>query len=235
MWGWGPAWPGKGWGPKGGWGWGKGWGKGYGPRKPRNPLPDDFNVAPTSRFLGEVSVFYKFQGYGFVTLDEKNLVPGDKVFVYWKNIRTNDRFPSLVKGMRVQFSLAIEEKNGVKTASATNVTMENGASVSVQDESDEKKTFVGGKMMRYQGVLKFFIPKRGYGYITVKEGYTYDVEGVPTEIRCELAEMNAGGAQPSYLKDVPVEFGIWQTPKGAFKAHNVTQPGGVPLAVSESV
>jgi len=34
---------------------------------------------------------------------------------------------------------------------------------------------------RYTGQLKFFIPKRGYGYIAIDDGFKYDIEGVPKE------------------------------------------------------
>ena len=51
--------------------------------------------------------------------------------------------------------------------------------------------------VRYTGTLKFFVPKRGYGYIKIDEGFQYDKEGVPEEIRVETAEMNAGGGRGS--------------------------------------
>lgn len=217
-----------GWG-KGGWGWG---GKGYGGSRPSKPpsntVPVEFEVPPTP-LTGVVTAYYKFQGYGFITLDQKGLVPTDKVFVLWKSITTPDRFPMLAKDMEVQFFLSKEEKRGVMTLAANNVTMKDGTPIMLQDSSDTKKTFVGGQRMRYTGMLKFFIPKRGYGYITIDDGFQYDMEGVPKEICIETAEMACGGQNPGYMKDLRVEFGIWQTKKGTFKGYNCTLPGGVPL------
>merc|ERR1711972_755152 len=83
--------------------------------------------------------------------------------------------------------------------------------------------------IRYTGTLKFYDPKRGFGYIQIDEGFQYDQEGVPKDIRVETAEVNAGGQNAAAAKEIKVEFGIWKTQKGAFKAYNMTAPGGNPL------
>mmetsp|Transcript_20999 Transcript_20999/g.55623 ORF Transcript_20999/g.55623 Transcript_20999/m.55623 type:complete len:247 (+) Transcript_20999:65-805(+) len=226
---------GKGWG----WGsWGKGDGKGWGASQnwskrpsgpPQNVVPDDFALDSSKVHTGTVSGYWKLKGYGFIDLDEKGVIPGDKAFVFWQSINSNDRFPMLVKDGKVQVTLETETKKGATTVKACNVSAVGGAPLSIQDESDGKKTFVGGQHLRYTGTLKFFIPKRGYGYLAIDDGFKYDVEGVPKEIRVEHSEVNCGGKNPGYMKDVVVEFGIWQTQKGAFKAYNMTAPGGTPL------
>jgi len=226
--------------PKGfgkGWGYGKGWGKGYGGGGKSKPqaVPDDFVADPAKVYEGTVTTYYKFQGYGFITPDTPGTVPGDKVFVFWKSIKTEDRYPSLTKDTKVQFNLAVVEKQGVKTVQAENVCAPGGGMIAVQDESDQKKSFVGGQSLRYTGKLKFFLPKQGFGYIKIDPGYQYEVEGVPEEIRVEAAEMNCGGGNPAYAADVQVEFGIWVTTRGAFKAYNVTLPGGKTLPAMESL
>eukprot|EP00428_Durinskia_dybowskii_P043099 CAMPEP_0170261356 /NCGR_PEP_ID=MMETSP0116_2-20130129/30559_1 /TAXON_ID=400756 /ORGANISM="Durinskia baltica, Strain CSIRO CS-38" /LENGTH=242 /DNA_ID=CAMNT_0010512421 /DNA_START=58 /DNA_END=786 /DNA_ORIENTATION=+ len=229
--------------PKGG-GWSKGWGKGYsggkgygggggkGANKPQ-ALPEGFEVDTAKKFVGTVDAYYRFSGYGFIIPEETGVLPGDKVFVYWKHIHTSDRYPSLVKDMQVEFTVAVVEKQGVKTLQAQNVSAVGGGLIAVQDTTDEKKTFVGGQNLRYTGTLKFFLAKQGYGYIKVDPGYQYDKEGVPEEIRVETTEMNCGGANPAQMEEMKVEFGIWLTRRGVFKAYNVTLPGGAPLPALE--
>merc|ERR1711971_281400 len=117
-----------------------------------------------------------------------------------------------------------DEKKGKTVVSATNVTMPGGSAVSVQDEADAKRTFVGGQNLRYTGNLKFYNPKKGFGYITIDDGFVYDGHTVPKDIRVERAEVNAGGKQPAEQKEIPVEFGIWKTNKGEYKAFNMTGP-----------
>jgi len=230
----------KGWGKGYGKGWGKGDGKGWGkdgggpPAKPQ-ALPDDFVVDTEKAYTGVVLVYYKFKGYGFITPDDTGALPTDKVFVHWKSITSGDRYPSLTKDMPVSFKVQKVEKQGVMTLQAQAITSPTGESISVQDESDDKKTFVGGKNLRYTGTLKFFVPKRGYGYIKIDPGFIYDKEGVPEEIRVETAEMNCGGGNPKYTTDLKVEFGIWVSKKGAFKGYNITLPGGGALEAEEDV
>lgn len=221
-----------GWGYKGGWG--KGWGKGGGKggAKPKT-APEDFSITPEQRFTGTCLNYYKFQGYGFLKLDQADLVPDDKVFAHWTSLKSSDRFPSINKDMQLSFSIEKVEKNGTFTLQATNVTLPDGSAIGLQDSDDQdKKTFVGGQNLRYTGTMKFYIPSRGYGYIAIDDGFQYgEGETVPKEIRSERAEMDAGGKNAGYMKDVAVEFGIWKTRKGAYKAYNVTLPGGVQLPV----
>lgn len=197
--------------------------------KPRG-VPADFKVNPKQKFTGTVASFFKLSGYGFITLDSKGVVPDDKLYVYWTGIKSADRFPHLTKDMKVQFSIEKEAKDGVTTLKASEVTQPGGTLISVQDEGDAKKEYVGGQNLRYTGTLKFYSPKNGYGYVQIDEGYDYGGEDVPKEIRVERAEVNAGGKQPGEMRDVQVEFGIWKTRKGAFKAYNMTAEGGTALA-----
>eukprot|EP00928_Gymnodinium_smaydae_P090336 TRINITY_DN74157_c0_g1_i1.p2 TRINITY_DN74157_c0_g1~~TRINITY_DN74157_c0_g1_i1.p2 ORF type:complete len:243 (+),score=70.22 TRINITY_DN74157_c0_g1_i1:110-838(+) len=229
-WGSWPMWWGKGWG-KGGWGYG---GRGPNRAPPKNTVDDSFAVTPDKRFEGVVSEYKKFQGYGFITPDDSGVFPGDKVFVHWEAIKSSDRFPSLVKDMKVQFSVEKVEKNGALTLKATNVTLPAGEPVALQDAADaEKKEFVGGMTARYTGNMKFFTQKQGFGYVAIDDGFQYGGEDVPKEIRVELAECNAGGANPKDMENTKVEFGIWKTKRGAYKAYNVTLPGGGPLPAAE--
>lgn len=208
---------------------GAGWASSTPSRSSQPQVPADFQLDKDARYTGEVSKYYKHEGYGFIVLDKKGVVPNDKVFVYWKNIQSDDRFPSLLDSMKVEFGLMLKkESDGRRTLAAKTVTLPGGAMVAVQDMKDAKKDFVGGQLLRYSGKLKFFDPARGFGYITLDDGYALDA-AVPKEICVETAEVNAGGKQPRFMEDTIVEFGIWKTLKGAYKAYNMTLPGGYPM------
>jgi len=213
-WAGGPAWTGKRWKAK----------------PPQNTVPDNFVLDEMKSYTGIVNFFAKYRGYGFITLDQKGVVPGDESFVFWKDIQSDDRCPMLDKEMQVQFKLGKTPKGNAFTISAKSVCLPGGARVAVQDALDADRTFVGGQYLRYTGKLKFYNAKRGFGWIAIDDGYAYDREGVPKEIRCERSEMNAGGAQAGYQKEVQVEFGIWVTHREQFKAYNVTLLGGAPLS-----
>jgi|EP00927_Polykrikos_kofoidii_P002043 cold shock CspA family protein len=198
-------------------------------KPPQNTVPANFPLDEARAYTGTVDAYGKLKGYGFITLDKKGVIPGDEAFVFWKDVQSDDRCPMLDKGMQVQFTLGKKERGGSFTIDAKNVRLPGGAKIAVQDALDAGKTFVGGQYLRYTGKLKFYNPKRGFGYIAIDDGYAYDREGVPKEIRCERSEMNAGGSQPGYQKDVQVEFGIWVTQREQFKGYNVTLLGGAPL------
>merc|ERR1719210_622559 len=60
------------------------------------------------------------------------------------------------------------------------------------------------------------------------EGYDVDAS-VPTQLRVDREEVNAGGQNPVFMENLAVEFGIYKTPKNQYKVYNMTLPGGHPL------
>jgi len=237
---------GKGWSPGGGKGWNKGWsqnwipggkwgGKGKGgggwTRKPPQTVPETFTINPEARFTGTVKFYRKFNGYGFVDLTQKGVVPEDSVYVHWRSIQTEDRFPHLVQGMQVELGImkVKDKRSNAWTLKAKALTMPGGTAVAVQDEMDAKnKQFVGGQHLRYTGHLQFFNPRRGFGWLTLDDGYAL-TEPVPKEMRVDLPEVNAGGRQPPWMRDIAVEFGIVKGRRGGYKGYNMTLPGGIPM------
>lgn len=196
------------------------------------PAPLDFQLDRQARYAGTVAAYWKWKGYGFIRPDEDSLVPDSWLFVHWSNIQSDDRYPSLVKGMRVEFGMMKwkEIRRNFTTLRAKYVTLEGGSMIAVQDDIDSaKKTFVGGQAARYTGTVKFYSPKGGYGYVRTDEVFGLD-PSVPTELRVEEQEVNAGGRKPNqWLDGLRVEFGIWITQQGKYQVYNMTLPDGVPI------
>jgi len=191
-----------------------------------------YQVDANARYIGTVSFYHKWKGYGFIDASQKGVIPGDKVFVHWRNLQSDDRFPILAKGIEVEFGLEVfrDWKHGnVATLRAKHVTMVGGINISVQDDLDaQEKSFVGGQHLRYTGTLKFFTPKHGFGYVVMDQGYDVD-PSVPSEIRVDREEVNAGGQNPVFMENLAVEFGIYKNLRGQYKVYNMTLPGGHPL------
>mmetsp|Transcript_59609 Transcript_59609/g.160629 ORF Transcript_59609/g.160629 Transcript_59609/m.160629 type:complete len:315 (+) Transcript_59609:822-1766(+) len=203
-------------------------------------VPDDFVVDEEKRHLGKISFFSKLRGYGFIEVPEEGLVPENRLFVHWKNIKSEDRFPFLTKDMEVQFGIAKQTElapKGQVTLRAKDVTLPSGEAVNLQEALDaEQKTFIGGQTARYTGTLRFFNPRISFGYIDLKpgtelEGYGGEGAPTPTEIRVERSEVNSGTQQPLGMQDVEVEFGLWKTSRDELKAYNMTLPEGRPLTM----
>jgi cold shock CspA family protein len=152
--------------------------------------------------------------------------------VFWKDIKSDDRFPSLNKDMQVEFALGKKKAGNRAQVFAKQVSLPGDQQVSVQDESDANKEFIGDQSSRYTGHLKFFSPKHGFGYIKIDEGQGID-DDVTNELRVETSEVNSGGRHPRHMKDMAVEFGIWKTKKDKHKAYNMTLPGGEPFSAEQ--
>jgi len=198
-------------------------------------VPADFEVDTETRRLGTVGFYSKLKGYGFIEMKDKGLVPEDRIFVQWRSIKSEDRFPFLTKDLEVEFVVAKWTGSGPKgevTLRANEVTMPGGAPVRLQDAIDaEKKVFIGSQDMRYSGTLKFYNARYGYGYITVDPKFVEADSNVPGDLRVERSEVNAGGQNPAAMQDIKVEFGIWKTSRDVPKAYNVTLAGGEPLTL----
>lgn len=203
-----------------------------GPKKPPQPLPQNFQFDANARYTGTVCFYAKWKGYGFITVKQQGVVPNETLFVHWRQVQSDDRFPFLVKDLEVEFGLMTWRDNVSKTAvtlRAKNVTMMGGMNIAIQDDLDsQQKAFIGGQHLRYTGTLKFFSPRHGFGYVVMDQGYDVDPT-VPSELRVEVTEVNAGGKQPVRMENLAVEFGIWRSQRGMFKVYNMTLPGGHPL------
>lgn len=204
------------------------------PQRPTRPpvfVPPTFQVDQSARYTGTVAFYAKWKGFGFIEVAQKGVVPNDQLFVHWKALQSDDRFPFLQKGMEVEFGLVMQRdwnRPGL-TLRARNVTLVGGMNIALQDDIDsQEKQFVGGQHLRYTGTLKFFTPRHGFGYVVMDQGYDVDAS-VPSELRVETAEVNAGGKQPRFMENLAVEFGIWRDMKGLYKVYNMTLPGGHPL------
>jgi cold shock CspA family protein len=176
-------------------------------------------------------MYHKWKGFGFIEVAQKGIVPNDRLFVHWKQLQSDDRFPFLQKDMEVEFGLSVQREffRGTQTVKAKEVSMVGGMSIVLQDDLDAaEKEFVGGQHLRYTGTLKFFTPRHGFGYVVMDQGYDVD-PAVPSELRVETSEVNSGGKEPRFMQNLAVEFGIWKTLRGGYKVYNMTLPGGHPL------
>lgn len=199
----------------------------WGQKTLASEVATDFEVDRDARYTGTVKSYYKWGGYGFIEPAQSGLVPNDKLYVHWSNIQTDDRVPMLVKDMQVEFGLMKYKVGSKTTLRAKGVTMPGGTLVAVLDEADAKnKEFVGDQSVRYTGTLKFYDPRRGYGYVIMDDGYDLP-EPVPKELKVLESEVNCGGKAPrKKMEKMQVEFSIWKNRKGEKAVYNMTLPGG---------
>mmetsp|Transcript_3975 Transcript_3975/g.10768 ORF Transcript_3975/g.10768 Transcript_3975/m.10768 type:complete len:371 (-) Transcript_3975:82-1194(-) len=213
---------------------GDSWGANRPDGQKETPLPDGQRVDKTVRYLGKVTKYIKWSGYGWIELNDKGVLPGDKIFCFHKSLQSEDRFPFLVQDMEVELSLHPYGKTsapGKIFVRAKNVSLPGGRPVAIQDQVDaEKKNFVGGQHLRYTGTLEWYSNQKKFGYVKMDDGFDLGGEPVPKDLKVENAEVNSGGKEiPGKMKDLHVEFSIWKTQKGDYRVYNMTLPGMTPI------
>merc|ERR1712232_522765 len=105
-------------------------------KKVSNAISKDFDIDKEARYTGTVVSYHKMKGCGFIKADDEDLVK-ENLFVYWKSIKSDDRFPSLQKDMKIEFGLAKKKNmNGKWSLCAKQVTLPGGSNIAVQDEVD---------------------------------------------------------------------------------------------------
>lgn len=131
------------------------------------------------------------------------------------------------KGLAVEFNLEKIKREGKWQVRATNCSNLGGESISLQDEIDDKREFVGEKSLRFLGNVKFYDFNQGFGYVCLQEGYDID-DAVPDEFRIDRAEIATGedGTLARLCPGMEIEFGIFKTKKDKYACYHVTMPGG---------
>jgi len=186
--------------------------------------PVDFKVDEKKTHKGECVYFNKRGGYGFIKPDASNVAPDDKVMVFWKELKTDDRWPYMHKGMKCEFKLSkfVPKSNNGAIIKARDVTAPGGKKVALLDELEEKFEYVHSRTTRFTGEVKFYNIGQGAGYVTIDDGYA-GVEQVPKDIRVVRNEINGSGGLRKGLK---VEFGIKKNAQDKYSIYSLTMPGG---------
>jgi len=162
--------------------------------------------------LGTVASFKKQRGFGYIKPDKSHL--GDKVSCHWRTIKSTEKWPMLVEGMRVAFKAAKDEKKvgGWKT---TEVYTEDGKEISIKDtvillENGEK----------YRGECTSWNKVKGEGLIKPHE------EGPWLKKRLKVlrSDIDPDAGTSFISKGQQVQFQVTKE-KSLYRAVNVILPG----------
>jgi len=162
--------------------------------------------------LGTVTSFKKQRGVGFIKPDKSHL--GDKVSCHWKTIKSTEKWPTLVEGMRVAFKAAKDEKKqgGWKT---TEVYNKDGKDISTKDtiillENGEE----------YRGECTSWNKVKGEGLIKPHEEGPW----LKKRLRVLQSDIDPDAAATFLSKGQQVQFQVTKE-KSVFRAVNVILPG----------
>lgn len=168
-------------------------------------------------YKGTVKSFKKQRGFGHIQPDPGTNI-GSTVFVHWKAIKTNDKWPTLPEGMRVSFRAKKDEMD-MSRWKATEVFSENGDQIS---SKDGRTLFQDGK--KWVGVCKNYNRGAGEGLIEAEGSVPWGTKG----LKVLRSEIDCVYDPPVLTPNTRVEFQV--THEGSeYLAVNVTQPGGAKI------
>jgi len=135
---------------------------------------------------------------------------------------------ALIRGQDSNCNCHIFVELMMKAARSTQETFYSEARDYWKDDLDaQKMAVVAGLDVPCRGTLRFYDPDRREGYISHILGRAS--EPIPEELLVEEADISTGAEWPRAMRDIGVEFSIWKTPMGIFKARNMMLPRHVPL------
>jgi len=172
--------------------------------------------------LGTVKSFNKQRGFGHIEPDDTSDF-GDKVSCHWKSIKSSDKWPTLVKGMRVAFR-AEEDKKKANCWKTTEVYSEEGDEIKL----DEEVTLLNkGKL--YKGVCKTYNKSKGTGFIKPDGKGPWKAAGV----KVQRSDIEGNGGTPSLKQGQRVQFQLTKE-KAGYRAVNVAIQGAKKAAAKSA-
>jgi len=173
-------------------------------------------------FLGTVESFNKQRGFGQIKPDDKSKF-GNKVACHWKSIKSSDKWPTLVKGMRVAFQ-AEEDKKKANCWKTTEVYAEDGNEIKI-----EEKVSLLNKGKLYKGACKSYNKSKGTGLIKPDGKGPWNKSAV--QVRRSDIEVESG--TPSLKQGQRVQFQLTKE-KAGYRALNVTILGAKKAAAKST-
>merc|ERR1719169_55790 len=199
-------------------------------------------IDETVRYQGTVFAYLKRRGFGRIIPDGKTEEDKDDlVFVHWKQIQSDDAWPSLNDGQKVEYYLGkkANPRDPKKAVFAAKVTLEGGISVSQADTRD-----FPSRTNRFVGVVEFFDRRKGFGFIKPKEDFNFeetdfaaDKKGTIYVCREDINTADDVETSPSLKDKAEVEFALYKTTNedGSIRwaAGDVTNVGGAALTADD--
>lgn len=175
------------------------------------------------RVTGAVTKYMSRQGFGFISMDGGTTEEDERLFFHWKAIVSDQRWPKVSEGTKVEFFLGTQQ-DGRKFAA--HVTAPGGDKL-----TEQKKDF--GDKPRHSGSVKFFDKKKGFGFVECKD----DIEDFDLKKGDELfvgrEEICSDDNPPVLRNGMVVEFYPMKTDKGIHCAE-VSGPNGEKISIPRS-
>lgn len=172
------------------------------------------------RLSGEVTKYMSRQGFGFINMDDSSSEEDERLFFHWKAIVSDERWPKVSEGTRVEFYLGTQQ-DGRKFASHVTGPNEENLNLKKKDLADKP---------RHTGHVKFFDKKKGFGFVETKEEIEEHGLKKGDELFVGREEICSDDNPPVLRNGMVVEFYACRTEKGIACAE-VSGIGGEKISI----
>lgn len=191
-------------------------------------------IDESKRYTGTVNRYNSKRGFGTIDPDDKiaNYPPKKELFVHWKDIQSNDDWPTLKEGMSVSFYLGQREGNDDPNQKyfAASVTNADGSEITVDEEDGQEKTWLD-RDGRFSGTVSKFFLGKGFGFITLSEDVTLGGKTIKSgDIYVSRECIQTTQTPPALMPGSTVQFTIYKTKRG-YAAGDVTDENGDSIEV----
>lgn len=183
----------------------------------------ELTVDESTRFTGTVKDYNRRRGFGYILPDGEEDKRENRVFVHWKQIQSDDTWPSLENDQKVEYYKAKKNRGRQKDKPvAAKVSLPGGANVS----ASAGRTYLDASQ-RFKGVVKYWNVEKGFGFIKIESDISVGGTDFPADkdVYVPIDEIVTDDEPPALKLKDEVEFSVYKTEKGS-GASKVTQVGG---------
>lgn len=183
----------------------------------------ELEIDESTRLTGTVKDYNRRRGFGYILPDGSDDKRENRIFVHWKQIQSDDTWPSLENDQKVEFYKAKKTKGRQQDKPvAAKVTLAGGGNVS----ASAGRTYLDAAQ-RFKGIVKYWNVEKGFGFIKIESDISVGGTDFPADkdVYVPIDEIVTDDEPPALKLKDEVEFSVYKTEKGSGAA-KVTQPGG---------
>jgi len=183
----------------------------------------ELEIDESTRYTGTVKDYNRRRGFGHILPDGEEDKRENRIFVHWKQIQSDDTWPSLEDEQKVEYYKAKKNRGRQKDKPvAAKVTLPGGGNVS----ANAGRTYLDNAQ-RFKGIVKYWNVEKGFGFIKIDSDISVGGTDFPADkdVYVPIDEIVTDDEPPALKLKDEVEFSTYKTEKGSGAA-KVTQPGG---------
>lgn len=183
----------------------------------------DVTVDESTRYKGVVKEYNRRRGFGYILPDGQEDDRKNRMFVHWKQIQSDDSWPALEEGQKVEYYEGTKTKGKQEgKKSACKVTAHGGGNI----VTGSGRTYLD-KSQRFTGVVKYWNAEKGFGYIKIESDISIGGTDFTSknDVYVPIDEIVTDDEPPALKLKDEVQFTLYKTEKGSGAASVTAKDG----------